>query len=129
MNVLGGIFFMFIGLISACLGVIFAQANRRTIRVADPPSRRSFTHADPRLHLAIWIVSGLGWVGFGVTVMRHSRGSYVEVPASAPLIDQLIYIASLVCITGAFFALAAVTLTNPNRPRLSRRRPSDQADG
>jgi hypothetical protein len=122
MNVTGGIVFMFAALVCAWLGVFYPRANRPMIRAAGPHPRRLLTRTEARLWLATWIVIALGWVGFGVTVLRHSRGPYIDVPASAPFTDQLIYIASLLCITAGFFALAAWMLTNPDRPRLSRRR-------
>jgi hypothetical protein len=43
---------------------------------------------------------GLGFVGMGVTVVLHTQGSSVDVPAGAPFIDHVIWITSVVCLLG-----------------------------
>jgi hypothetical protein len=44
-------------------------------------------------------------VGFGVSVLRYAQGQYVIVPATAPLIDRVIWVGSYAGIFGGLAAL------------------------
>lgn len=43
---------------------------------------------------------GIGYCCFGLTVLRHSHGTYVDVPSTAPLLDQAIWVFGNACIVG-----------------------------
>lgn len=106
-SVLGGIFIMLLGLGVAWFGFLLFRARPRQVNLALA-----------RFYLIGWAMVGLGFVCFGVTVLRHVKGSYVSLPASAPLIDQAIWVLSVVCFFGGFalsYALAMLQVIREKR--------------
>jgi len=85
------------------------------------PARRWWTPTEAWLWRIAFGMAGAGWVGFGLTVMRHSHGPYVDVPASAPRIDQVIWIVSLTCLFSGFAILYTWAMLRSSKKKRSRR--------
>ena len=83
----------------------------RLLALSDPASgdnrARRWTPLEARSWFLVWALVGLGFIGFGVSVLRHAQGDYVVVPATAPLLDRVIWVGSFV---GIFGGTAAVLI-------------------
>ena len=96
-----GIGLIVLGLGGGCVGLFVPLLIRLTAPASgDQPGRR---WPEARVWLVAWAMMGLGLVGFGVSELRHAQGQYVIVPASAPLLERVIWVGSFVC---AFSGLA-----------------------
>jgi hypothetical protein len=99
LNVCGGIIFTVMGLACAWVGV----SSFRNAHKATPP----WSPLEARQWLIALVSWAVGWICFGVVVVRDSQGMTIQVPAGAPLIDQIILYLSLACL-GAGFILAGL---------------------
>jgi hypothetical protein len=97
-SVLGGIFFTLLGLFSVWMGIYGVRV--RKVQLPRSPAERW-------LWLIAWVMSGLGMVCLGVSVLRHAKGQSVSVPTSAPLIDHVIWVLVFVGMVGGFSVLLA----------------------
>jgi hypothetical protein len=91
--------------LSACAGILFVLLGLGGvgIGIAIGQLRELRSPAVMRLWLIGWAMGGLALVCLGVITVRYAKGLYVSVPASAPLIDRVLWV--LVPVGGGgFFA-------------------------
>lgn len=100
--VFGAAFFLLMGLGVIWVGWYFPHLSRSAPANDDarPPLNSPRGRQVWRI---LFTLAGLGFIGFGLTVLRYSDGHYVSVPATAPLIDQVIFALSIVCMLGSFW--------------------------
>jgi hypothetical protein len=94
---------MLLALVAAGVGVLGALWPERfpvPHYVDDPP--QPVTPAEQGLWNIGWVVMGLGVFCLGMTTLRYSRGQFIVVPASAPLVDHIIWGLFFVCFLGGF---------------------------
>jgi hypothetical protein len=123
-NLCGGIPFILLGLGGIWVGLVIIQNCRGAtpLIVHGHPHPRLFPTEAP-----VWFVifsgMGLGFIGFGVTFVRHAQSSSADVPAGAPFIDHVIWITSVVYLLGGLCLMAVwLLIVKPIRERRSRRR-------
>jgi hypothetical protein len=76
----------------------------------------------------LWVIAcsmwGVGFVGLGVLVFRYTKGSVTSVPASAPLIVQVLERVVPAAIWGAFAMQGAWLVVRTVHERRVRREPA-----
>jgi hypothetical protein len=90
-SVLAGIFFLLMGLEAAWIGVYRVRFDRFPPRGCGVDPRLAMSPVEMGLWLIAWTTMALGLVCLGVAVLRYAKGTFVSVPASAPLINQIIF--------------------------------------
>ena len=83
-SVLGAIFFLLMGFGVAWLGISMVHPSRSPVYDRDGRLQRYTSPTETRLRLIAWTTTGRGLVGFGLTTLRHTRGRFIDVSASAP---------------------------------------------
>jgi len=103
----GGIFSLLLGLGSVWVGVTVyrADARRRALLTTSEAFGPLESLATMRLWLIAWLVMGLGWACGGVPTVRYVIGDSVDVPATAPLIDHVIWVSFAVGVCGGLALL------------------------
>lgn len=104
-TVLATSFFLFVGLLSVWLGMYVAHIERSVAPTSEAPPTRRWPLAAIWLWRIAWTTAGLGWSCFSLTALRYTNGSFISVPATAPLVDQVIWIFGIVCVVGSLFLL------------------------
>jgi hypothetical protein len=99
------IIFLLMGLSSIWLGVYLVRSDQAIERATSRQVQLRKSLAERRLWLVAWVMMGIGWICFGITVPRYTRGQTVSVPPSAPLSDQLIWMLAFIGILGGFGVL------------------------
>lgn len=105
MSVVGGLSFLLMGLGAAWIGVYSARLSRSAVYSRDGHLQPRWAPTERRLWLIGWTTMGLGFVCLGVTVLRHSKGQHIVIPASAPLIDRVIWGLFWICLVGGWTML------------------------
>lgn len=116
------------GLGSVWFGWYLPRASRSAATEEDAPPTLLSSPRGRLLWRAFFTIMGLGWVGFGVIALRYTRGQYVSVPAAAPLLDQVIWIVSLVCLNGSFAMGVVWTLVETAQKQKRHARHEDARD-
>jgi hypothetical protein len=86
--ILGGIVFLLMGLLAGWIGVARVRFYRFPPRGFGVNPRIPMSPTETWLWVIAWTTMGLGFVCFGVVVLRYAKGPVFSVPASAPLIDH-----------------------------------------
>ena len=118
-NLCGGLPFILLGLGCIWVGLVFIQHSRGTtpLIIRGQPHRR-LSPTEGWVWFVMLAGMGLGWVGFGVTFVRHAQSSSFSVPPDAPFIDHVIEIASVVGVLGGVCLMVVVALiVDPIRER------------
>ncbi len=100
-----GLLFMLSMISTVWIAQRVARPERSVVWSEDASPQRPISPTEKRLWLVGWAISGLASFGLAVTEWKYTKGQYVSVPASASLIDQIIWSASLVGIIGVFVAI------------------------
>ena len=115
------------GTIVACLGLLALFCMVGMATRAAPPKRsaawseeRPISPSERKLWRISWVLSTLPMFGLAVTEWRYTKGGYVSVPTTAPLIDHMIWILTVVGIIGESAAIC-VYATRQVREDRSRR--------
>jgi hypothetical protein len=115
----GDIVILLVGLVSVWLGIFGAHANRTAASSRDEHLHQRWSPAEVRLWLIGWAMGGLGFVCLGVSTLRYAKGPYVSVPASAPVIDKVVWVLAQVGAAGCFVTLFAWMMLRPRQERRS----------
>lgn len=117
------------GTIVACLDMLALISMVGMASRAAPPKRsaawseeRPISPSERSRWRVGWVLSTLPILGLAVTDWRYMKGGDVSVPASAPLIDHIIWILTVVGIIGEF---AVICLYVTRQVRQDRSRPED----
>jgi hypothetical protein len=127
---LTAIAFMLIGLGSAGVGILGVLRPDRfpsPRNTGDP--QQPVTLAEWGFWLMGWAMVTLGFVCNGVTVLHYSKGRYVVVPASAPLMDQIIWDLFFVGFFVGVALLVTGSVVRQVRDKRNERRPSPVPEG
>jgi hypothetical protein len=114
-------FFMLIGLGSAWAGISRVRANRSPVPDGDEQVRRPMSLTEIWLWLTASVIGGVGLLLLGLTTLRYAKGQYIVVPASAPLIDRVMWILAIVFMCGNFALLYALAWVRRAHERHSPR--------
>ncbi len=122
------------GTMVGCLALLAVMSTVGIVRLAAPPKRsaawndearpqRPLSPAERRRWRIGWVLSTLPLFGLAVTEWRYLRtDGRVSVPASAPLLDRMIWILTVVGILGEF---AGICVYATRQAREAHSRPRD----
>jgi hypothetical protein len=130
-TVLSAAFFLLMGLGELWVGWYLPHAHARRAAPTDSDTPVTvFSSLRGRLWWRIaFTMAGLGFICFGITTLRYTRGQYVSVPATAPQIDQAIGILAIICICGSLAIGVAWALAQTAQQNSKRRTRRDDPSG
>lgn len=112
---------LFLGLYSVWAGLYVAHVARSAAPTSEAPPALHWSRAAIWLWRIAWTTIGLGFGCFGLTALRDTHGIFISVPATAPLVDQVIWVFGIVCVLGGFFLfLVWLTVLSVQNRRESR---------
>jgi hypothetical protein len=119
-SIVGGIAFMLVGFGGVWVGISTSQLEPF---VAHDPDGQLLRKWSQSLMLIGWTTMGLGFVGYGLTMLRYpTTGRDLLVPASAPLVVHVLWVLVLVSVGGGWaMLLVSGLLFNTYRSRRDRR--------
>jgi hypothetical protein len=111
---------MLIGLGAIWVGVYLEYVDRRD------PSGQHISPIEARLWLTAWLIGGTGFFCIGLTALRHTRDHLIAVPASAPLVDQVIWYVGIACAPGFFALMLCWMAVGASREKRARQEGSNE---
>jgi hypothetical protein len=122
-----GAFFILTGLGAGWAGLM-APRQRAVAPEGDEPPVRHWSTTETRLSLVAGTMMGIGFVALGVSTWRYSKGSYIEVPASAPLIDHVIWALTFAGFIGGFAVMYAWAMVHSFEEKRARQNDADDSE-
>jgi hypothetical protein len=123
-----GLFIILLGLGAAGFGLsLMLRANRSHTPAPGAPPRSPLSPLATRLRGSAFLAIGLSMVGYGVTVPRYTYGGHTTLPSNAPLLDQVIWLLTLVCLVSFVALVAALGWVSYAQNRRARRKDAGDA--